>query len=233
MHTSTTLAIKTLLFVVYAALALPAGAQMPAGGDMVGELKSTMEASQAMLRQYEWIETTVISSKGEEKVRKQQRCYYGADGGVQKVELTATPPPEEKRGIRGKIVAKAKENMTDYMKSAVALVKSYVPPDPRKLQAAKDAGKVSIDLLPNNRARMNFRDYLKPGDQLSMEVDMADSRPLGMSVATYLESTTDAVTLNVRMDQLNDGTVYPSNVTLEAKAKNLTVAVTNSGYRRP
>jgi len=30
------------------------------------------------------------------------------------------------------------------MQSAVSLVKSYVPPDPARIQAAKDAGKVTI-----------------------------------------------------------------------------------------
>jgi hypothetical protein len=50
----------------------------------VGALKATLAASQATLRQYEWIETTVVSLKGEEKSRKQQRCYYGADGTLQK-----------------------------------------------------------------------------------------------------------------------------------------------------
>jgi hypothetical protein len=34
------------------------------------------------------------------------------------------------------------------------------------------------------------------------------------------------------MDQLNDGTTYPSNVTLDAKAKKLKVTVQNSGYRK-
>jgi hypothetical protein len=34
------------------------------------------------------------------------------------------------------------------------------------------------------------------------------------------------------MGQLNDGTTYASNVTLAARAKDLTVTVHNGGYRR-
>ena len=150
-------------------------------------LKATLAASQAVLRQYEWIETTVVSLKGDEKSRKQERCYYGADGGVQKVEINASPEPQKKRGLRGKLVEKKKEELTDYMKQAVALVKSYVPPSPAKIQAAKDAGKVSIDVLePGKRARLNFLDYEKPGDNLGVEVDLANNRPLGLKVSTYL-----------------------------------------------
>lgn len=197
-------------------------------------LKATMAASQVVLKQYEWVETTVVSLKGDEKSRKQERCYYGADGGVQKVLLTQSAPPPKKRGFfRRKIAESKQEELTDYMKSAVSLVKSYVPPSPARIQAAKDMGKVSIEILqPGKRARLNFRDYEKPGDNLGVEVDLVTNRALGLKVSTYLEDSTDAVTLEVRMGQLNDGTTYPSNVMLDARAKNLKVTVTNSGYRK-
>jgi hypothetical protein len=234
MNTKTMNSLKqACLTLVLAALALPGFAQQPTAAERAALLKATMEASQAVLKQYEWIETTAVSIKGEEKSRKQARCYYGADGGVQKVEVTSTPPPEKKRGLRGKIAASKQEELTDYMKSAIALVKSYVPPSPAKIQAAKDAGKVSIDLLQaGKRARLNFRDYEKPGDNLGVEVDLVSNRPLGVKVSTYLEDAKDAVTLDVRMGQLNDGTTYPSDVALDAKAKRLTVTVKNSGYRK-
>lgn len=197
-------------------------------------LKATMAASQAVLRQYQWIETTVVSLKGDEKSRKQEQCYYGADGGIQKVLLSQSDPAPQKRGlVRRKIAESKQEELTDYMKGAVALVKSYVPPSPARIQAAKDMGKVSIEILqPGKRVRLNFRDYEKPGDNLGVEVDLATNRPLELKVSTYLEDAADAVTLDVRMGQLNDGTSYPSMVTLEARAKDLKVTVTNSGYRK-
>ena len=71
-----------------------------------------------------WVETTVVSLKGEEKSRQMNRCYDGADGKVQKIPLTTPPPEEKKRGLRGRIVEKKKEELTDYMKSAVSLVKT-------------------------------------------------------------------------------------------------------------
>ena len=210
-----------------------AQAQQPSVPERVATLKATLAASQAVLRQYEWIETTAVSLKGDEKSRKQDRCYYGADGNLQKLAVAATPPPEKKRGLRGKIIEKKKEELTDYMKNAVSLVKSYVPPDPAKLEAAKAAGKVSFELLePGKRARLTFRDYEKPGDTLGVEVDLANNRPLGLTVATYLDNAKDAVTLAVRMGQLNDGTTYAADITLEARAKNLKVAVQNTGYRK-
>jgi hypothetical protein len=224
---------KALLTLALAALALPGLAQQPTPADRAAQLKANLDASQAVLRQFEWIQTTVVSVKGEEKSRKQERCYYGADGGLQKVAENSTPPPAKKRGLRGKIAQSKQEEMTDTMKNAVALVKAYVPPNPAKIQAAKDAGKVSIDVLePGKRARLNFRDYEKPGDNLGVEVDLTSNRPLGLKVATYLADAKDAVTLDVRLGQLNDGTTYPSDIALDAKADKLTVSVKNSGYRK-
>lgn len=223
----------TCLFLLLGSLALPGWAQQPKAAERAAMLKATVAASQAVLRQYQWIETTVVSLKGDEKSRKQEQCYYGADGGVQKIELNKSPEPNKKRGLRGLIAAEKTDELTDYMKSAVALVKSYVPLNPARIQAAKDMGKVSIEILqPGKRARLNLGDYEKPGDNLGVEVDLVTNRPLGLKVSTYLEDATDAVTLDVRMGQLDDGTSYPSHVTLNARAKNLTVTVTNSGYRK-
>ena len=119
------------------------------------------------------------------------------------------------------------------MENAVALVKSYVPPDPLLLQAAKEAGKVSIEVLdPGKRARLNFRDYQKPGDNLGVEVDLANNRAQGLKVSSYLADAKDAVTLDVTMSQLNNGTTYASTSTLNASAKGVTVTVQNSGYRK-
>ena len=82
----------------------------PSVAERVTALKAGLGASQAALRQYEWIETTAISLKGNEKSRKQERCYYGADGKVQKIVVAATPPPATKRGLRGKIIENKRKN---------------------------------------------------------------------------------------------------------------------------
>jgi len=210
-----------------------AQAPQPSVQERVAVLKATFAASQANLRQYEWIETTVVSLNGEEKSRKQQRCYYGADGVLQKVLVDASPPPATKPGLRGRIIANKTAEMTDYMKSAVSLVKSYVPPDPARIQASQNAGKVSIQVLdPGKRAQVNFRDYQKPGDNLAVVINLANNVVAGIGVSSYLDSPTDVVTLDAKMSQLNDGTIYTSDITLNAAAKNLTVTVQNTGYRK-
>ena len=209
-----------------------ANAQNPELQQRVAALKQTVARDRQSIRQYEWIETTVITLKGEEKSREQKQCYYGAEGSLQKVPVSESPQ-EKKRGLRGRIIEKKKEELTDYMKRAVALVKTYVPPDPAKIQAVKDAGNVSLDLPGAGKgARLNLRNYAKPGDVLSVEVDPASNRLVGLTVASYLDDPKDTVTLDVRFSSLQDGTGYPATEVLVTKAKDLSVNVTNSGYRK-
>src|SRR5215203_3013155 len=65
----------------------------PTPAQMVATLKQNLADSQTRLRGYEWVETTVLSLKGEEKSRKQQRAFYVADGKLTKLPI-AEPEPE-------------------------------------------------------------------------------------------------------------------------------------------
>jgi hypothetical protein len=219
-------------------------AQAAGGGaqDPVAALKQSMQQGAALLRQYEWVETTIISMKGEEKSRKQNRCYYGADGKVQKVPLdqAAAPPPDEGqgggRGRRGgkmkeKVVENKKGEIQDYMKSAVALIHSYVPPNPAQIQAAKDAGRVAVNPQAGGRVRLTISQYMKAGDALTIDMDTASNRLLGLGVNTYVDKPDEPVTLAVQMSALPDGATYAAQTTLDAKAKNITVVVQNAGHR--
>ena len=211
----------------------PAVAQPSPLAERVAQLKASLAASKAGLTHYEWIETTLVSFRGEEKSRKVNRCYYGADGGVTKVPVAASPPPEKKRGLRGKIVEAKKEELTESMQQAVALVRSYVPPSPERVQALKDAGKVSLDIVqPGQQVRVNLRDYAKPGDLLAVEIDVPGNRLLGLSVKTYLADPGDAVSLDAKFAQLADGISYADAITLVATRAMVKVNVDNSGYRK-
>jgi hypothetical protein len=204
----------------------------------VAALKQSLAASQKQLRQYEWIETTIISLKGEEKARKQNRCYYGADGKVQKVALGAPAPkpqpaPPGKRGgrLKEKIVENKKEDITDYMEQAAALIHKYVPPDPDLVQKAKDGGKLAIKPIDAGKVRLAFTDYLLSGDRFAIDVNAAANSLAAITVGSYVEKPEDTVTLDVRFAALPDGTSYTSQTTLDAKAKNITVVIQNSGHR--
>jgi hypothetical protein len=207
-------------------------AQQPTAQERVVALKASLAASQAILKQYEWVETTVVSLKGEEKVRQMSRCYHGADGKVQKIPLTTPPPAEKKRGLRGRIAESKKEELTGTMKEAVSLVKGYMPPQPVLIQRAKDAGKVTLQPLSGQRVRLTFADYLKPGDSLALVVDLVSNRPLEAQISSYLDSQKEPVTLDVRFNTLDNNATYAATSVVNVQAQKLTVKVENSGYRR-
>jgi len=199
----------------------------------VAAIKQWLGQSKAQLKTYQWLETTTVSVNGEVKSTKESNCYYDVTGTLQKVPVAASPAPEKKRGIRGAIIADKTEEMTDYMQKAVALVKTYVPPTPEKIQASKDAGKMTLGSAPGGQnVVLNFGSYQLPGDNLSVTLDPATNRLLGLGVSTYIDDPKDAVTLAVTIGSLPDGTGYAQGITLNAKAKELTVTVTNSGYRK-
>ncbi len=212
-----------------------------AGQDPVAAVKQSLQQGMAKIRQYQWVETTIISLKGEEKARTQKRCYYGADGKVQKISLDQAPAAEKPQGggggrrgggkLKEKVVENKKDEMKDYMEKAAALIHAYVPPDPARIQAAKDAGRVKMTPQPGGPARLVISDYLQAGDSLTIDVDTSASRLVGLGVNSYLDKKEDAVTLAVQMNALPDGAIYSARTTLEAKAKNITVVIQNSGHR--
>jgi len=208
----------------------------PAGGtDHVAAIKQSLGKSAAALKQYQWVETTVVSIKGEEKSRTQNNCFYGADGKVQKTPVAAAPAEDskKKRGLRGKIVENKKEEISASTKEAVALVKQYVPPDPARIQAAKDAGKLSVT-PPDAKGMVAvvIKDYLKAGDSLTITVNAATDTISGLTVATFTDSAKDAVGLKVSWGSFPDGTVYVATIHLDVAAQNLAVAIENSGYKK-
>ena len=207
-------------------------AAKPAPQKHINTIKKSWADSQALLRTYEWIETTVTSHKGKEKSRTVKRCYYGAEGGIQKVVVSA-PKKKRARGIRGKIKKGKMEKMAAYMKSAAALVQKYLPPDPAKIQASKAAGKALVHILdPGKRVKIQLNDYLVPGDSLSFDVDIVKSRLLALNIKSLLGDTKDPVTLDVRLGAFPDGTIYTASTTLVAKAKEVKVVIENSGYKK-
>jgi hypothetical protein len=117
------------------------------------------------------------------------------------------------------------------MEQASALIHRYVPPDPARIQQAKDAGNMAMLPQPDGKARVEFKNFVQPSDLLSIDVDAKAALLSALSVATYLEKPEDAVTLNVRFATLADGTSYTAQTTLEAKAKNIRVVIENSGHR--
>jgi len=225
---------KRSLFGALAALALaaagPVPAQAPALQEHVAALKANLVKSQALLKQYEWVETRVLTRKGEEKNRAENRCFYGPDGTVLKEPISATPEMKG-RGLKGKIIEKKKAELAEEMQNAGELIKSYIPPDPARIEAAKNAGKIAV-AQDGPRVTIDIRDYQKAGDLLTFELDLANHTLLGLKVSTWMKNAKDAVTMTTRLASLDDGAMYPAETVLTLPSESIEVRTTNSGHKK-
>ena len=225
--------IRHLIF-IGALLLISASSAFAQTGELQQKLaavKQSAAENKQKLRQYQWTETTQLTLKGDAKPSSQKLCQYGPDGQVQKTPIG--PPPEQPSGgrLKQRVIEKKKAEMADYMDDVKGVLSMYVPPDPDKMQQAFQAGKVAINPT-GSVLNIVFTNYAQPGDSMTLVFDPAIKKIISLSVNTYMGQAKDAVTLQVQMAGLPDGTSYPQQTILNATAKNLVVTTTNSNYQK-
>ncbi|MDX1555985.1 MAG: hypothetical protein R3212_08165 [Xanthomonadales bacterium] len=234
---------KLLIVLLASSWLVPALAQQPqpTPQERVAQLKAWLQASHQQMLHYEWIETTTLLKGGEAKSSKQNQCYYGADGKIQKVPVgdggegkAGGPPGLLPAGRMAKRHAKhEKEELEKYLKSAATLVQSYVPPSPELIQNAINSGNFAVNAVkPGQQVRIDFHNYQKTGDLLSIDIELPTNRLMGMQVSTFMEENADPVNLDVGMGVLPDGTIYTASTKLVAPAKDIVVDIENTGHRK-
>src|SRR5215472_15635614 len=147
---------------------LVAVAQMGSGSGMSGELqeklmalKQAAAANKQRLMQYQWVETTQLTLKGEQKPERVYQCSY-VNGQVQKVPLGAPPQQQDKRGLRGRVIEKKTDEMKAYMQQVQSLLSLYVPPNPQLMQQAFQKKDVSLDkTMGGSGVNLVFKNYAK------------------------------------------------------------------------
>jgi len=217
-----------------AALALTAGRPAEAQDmkEKFAAAKQNAAQNQQALRSYTWIEKVELSLKGEVKNTTVNSCKYGPDGKVQKTPLVTPPPPEKKRGLRGKMVEKKTGEMKAELEAAAALVHSYVPPDPGLIQVVMNAGTASLAQAGPGAVVLKFPGYQKAGDSLALTFDTAVKSLRQVDVTSYLDDPKSPVTFRVGMQALPDGTSHPGSVVLGIPASQIQVRITNSNYQK-
>ena len=220
----------TMVALIFA-IAFPAMAQSGELQQKLAAVKQAAAENKQRLHQYQWTETTQLTLKGDPKPSSEKLCQYGPDGQVQKTPIG--PPPEQPSGgrVKQRVIAKKKAEMKDYMEDVKGVLSMYVPPEPQRMQQAFQAGKVSLNPA-GGVVNLIFTDYAQPGDRMTLTFDTATKKIISLSVNTYMGEAKDAVTLQVQMASLPDGTNYAERTVLNASAKQLVVTTTNSNYQK-
>jgi hypothetical protein len=118
--------------------------------------------------------------------------------------------------------------LKDYMDRFGSLISRYVPPDPKAMQTAFQAGKASL----TPPASLVFLDYIKPGDKVTLSVNPDTKKLQKFNVFTYLDGPEDAVLVDVNFSSLADGTNHVEQVLLNSVQKQIQIKTTNFDYKK-
>ena len=210
-----------------------AAAQNPQMEQKVAEIKQASAANKQALAHYTWQEQQVISLKGEVKKTVSYQVSVGLDGQQQKIELgsSAAPPPSGGR-LKQHIVAKKRDEFQEYGQQVAALAKQYTQPDPQLLQQAYQQGNTSIQLggAPGT-ITLVIKNYLKPGDSMTLIFDEASKTIQTLQIASYLTDPKDAVTIAVQFARLPAGVNHVATAQINGVSKQMTVTIQNFNYQ--
>jgi len=227
---------RIMIGTIVAGLALMGAAARPAGAQdlqqRLAAVKQSIAANQQALRSYSWLEKTELSLKGEVKATKVDSCRYGPDGKVQKTPVVQPPPPEKKRGLRGKIAANKTEEMKEELQATAALIQQYVPPAPDQIQVVMNAGTASLGQAGPDMVAFTFPGYAKQGDALKITFDKAMTALRQIDVKTWLDKPEEIVTLHVTMQSMPGGPSFPGTVLLTIAKSQMQVRITRSNYQK-
>jgi hypothetical protein len=231
---STSLAPLMLLGAI-AGFACPAIAQSPELQQRVADVKEASAKNKQALMSYSWNEQVTISLKGEQKKQEHFQVRLGPDGKPQKTSLD--PPAEAAAPSGGRlkqhVVEKKKEEYKDYADQMKALAEQYVPPDGAKLQEAYAQGNITLGPSAGdpNQIQLVIKNYLKPGDSMTIVFDKAQKALLRVQIASYMDDPKDAMNLTVQFSRLPDGTNHIDSLVIDGVSKQLNVAIKNSNYQ--
>jgi len=233
MNTRPMLALSTITAV--AALffsALPFQAQNPELQQKVAEIKEASAANKMALAHYTWQEQQTISIKGEVKKQQVYQVSVGPDGQQQKTQIggSQAAPPSGGR-LKQHVVAKKTEEFKDYGEQIGDLARQYTTPDPGKLQAALQAGNISLVPGAGGEIQLVIKNYIKPGDQVTLVFNRQQKALQSIQVASYLDGPSDAVTIAAQFAKLPDGTNHVAATQINGVSKQLTVVTANASYQ--
>jgi len=200
----------------------------------VSNLMQGMAANSKQLRQYTYNQRTETYHEGELKNTKVDEIHYDAGGERVSIPLDQRQAQSEapRRGPGHRLIARKieeeKEKMRDYIERLTALASRYPGPDQARLQASISKAEVTTG-GGSSQVRIRMRDYVKPGDSMTMIFDPATKRPVKTEINTFLDDA--PVSIVIAFDQLRDGPNYPGKIVMSSITKQLEIRVFTYEYR--
>jgi hypothetical protein len=213
--------------------ALPFHAQNPELQQRLGQIKEASAANKQALAHYTWQEQQTTSIKGDVKKQQVFQVSVGPDGQQQKTQIggSQAAPPSGGR-LKQHVVEKKTAEFKDYGEQIADLAKQYTQPDPGRLQAAFQAGNVSLQSGGGEgEVTLVIKNYIKPNDSVTLVFNKEQKAIQSIRVSSYMDSPTDGVTIAAQFAKLPDGTNHVSGTQINGASKQLTVVTQNSNYQ--
>jgi hypothetical protein len=232
---SSLILLMLLIFAIGAVIIRPVVAQNAELQQKVADLKRSAAANKQALAQYSYVQTTTISLKGEVKKVTHDQVVTGPDGKPQKTSLdppAAAPAAPSGGRLKQRVVAKKKEEYADYADSIKALIAQYVPPNKDMIQQAAGSGNIKLGPAgAPGEFQLVISNYVKQGDKMTFAINKAAGGMQSITIATYLDKPSDAVTVDVQFAQIPSGPRYPATQKINGASKQMIILVQNSDYK--
>jgi hypothetical protein len=212
--------------------AQPAIAQNAGMQAKIAQVAEASKANKAALSHYNWQESVTTRIKGEVKKQQVFLVNIGPDGQQQKSEINAQPDQASGGPLKRHIVAKKKAEYKDYGDQIADLARQYTAPDPGRLQQAYQQGNISLQLGGGeSMMTLNIKNYIKPGDSVTLVFNKAQKAIQSIRVASYLDDPKDAVTIAAQFAKLPNGINHVTGTQITGASKQLSVVTQNSNYQ--
>lgn len=212
-----------------ALLIVGASAQVP-----VNNLIEGMAANNKQLRQYTYKQRNETYRQGELKITTLAEIHYNSMGEKVSIPIDQHQAASEvpRRGPGHRMIARKIEGeekaMRDYIERMKALAERYPGPDAGKLKEAIAKAEITTG-GGTSQVRIRMRDYVKPGDSMTMSFDQATKRPVKTEITTFLDD--GPISVVIAFDQLHDGPNYPGKIVMTSITKQVEVRVFTYEYR--
>ena len=230
--------IKQISIWTLALAATAAVAQQPDPAQMALQYSEAAKQNAALLARYSWKMRTEVNFRVKDETKQVVKLYevrVDLDGKPQKTELTASQAPSEmakrRRGIRARIKqAKKQERIAELKQWAAALselLEDYTTPSAGTM--LDFYAKATYTPLRSGLVEVEGRDFLQPGDRVTLVIDRATKAPHSFAFKTFIGQ--EAVQGNVEFGQTPDGPLHAARTTVNVPAKSVTAKVETYDYR--
>ncbi|MGA7569364.1 MAG: hypothetical protein WBG27_15275 [Candidatus Aquilonibacter sp.] len=196
----------------------------------VAAVEAALYKNTQMLGEYTWQQQETVSVRGDVKKTALYQVQLGPNGKPVKTDISQSQPSNQRKfGIRHRI----EENYQVYGQQIASLAAGYTQLQPGRLKQLYAQGNVSLRSggAPGLDAVV-VRNYVKPGDAVTITFDRAQKEVLYIHVASYLADPSDAVTITASFARLPDGTSHVTTATVNGQSKSLTIQDVNLNYQK-